>query len=266
MNWQNLQPDSQMTWLFLLLLASLGLIMKLVALLMPGATKETKRRSVFLPIVAPSSLARSLPPTRAPRFFFRAFCCFGALLLHYWIYWKSIQAFNIHGIALSYLAAPAVLLVGEVLLAIAAVFWLPTGRLLPALHRNPLAARSVADFWGGRWNLWFSDWFRYAIFAPLRRRPTLATWVVFFLSGLMHEYVLNLTLWAVTGRRLFGTMMLYFLLQAAGVVIERRLRTTSLPGKILFTWLIVFAPAPLIIHEALLRILHLWPVAALATK
>lgn len=51
--------------------------------------------------------------------------------------------------------------------------------LLPALHRRPWAARSVADFWGSRWNLWFSDWFRYCIFSRLRRRPVFALFLAF---------------------------------------------------------------------------------------
>jgi hypothetical protein len=143
----------------------------------------------------------------------------------------------------------------EVFVAIVTILWLPSGRLLPVLHRNPFAARSLADFWGRRWNLWMSDWFRYVIFTRLRRRPMLAVWLVFFLSGLLHEYVLNLALWLVTGQKLFGTMMLYFLFQAAGVLMERRFTK----GSVLFTWVIVFVPVPLVFHESMLRTLHLWP-------
>jgi hypothetical protein len=181
------------------------------------------------------------------------------LLLYCWLFWKFVDAFQLSDIALSYLVAPAVLLTTEVFVATVTILWLPSGRLLPVLHRNPFAARSVADFWGRRWNLWMSDWFRYVLFAPLRRRPVLAIWLIFFLSGLLHEYVLNLSLWLVTGQKLFGTMMLYFLLQPAGMLLERRFLRNHPRANVLFTWLIVVAPAPLAFHESMLRTLHLWP-------
>jgi hypothetical protein len=75
----------------------------------------------------------------------------------------------------------------------------------------------------------------------------------------MHELVINLPLWFVTGRVLFGTMMLYFLLQGAGILVERRFLKWRTCWRIAFAWLIVFGPVPLIINEGLLRALHLWP-------
>ncbi|HTG44720.1 MAG TPA: MBOAT family protein [Verrucomicrobiae bacterium] len=214
---------------------------------------------IFSPVLAPNSLERSQPLSAMPSILRRAGVCLGGLLLYYWIYWKLVDAFQLHGIILNYLVIPAVLLMTEVFVAIVTILWLPSGRLLPVLHRNPFAARSVADFWGRRWNLWMSDWFRYAMFAPLRRRPVLAVWLIFFLSGILHEYVLNLGLWLVTGKNLFGTMMIYFLLQAVGVLMERRfLKHRPLTNR-LFTWLIVLAPVPLAWNESMLRTLHLWP-------
>jgi hypothetical protein len=75
----------------------------------------------------------------------------------------------------------------------------------------------------------------------------------------MHEWVVNVPLWFITGRVLFGTMMLYFLLQAAGILVERRFLKGRAHWKVAFAWLIVFVPAPLLINEGLLRALHLWP-------
>jgi hypothetical protein len=278
--WQSLNTDWRMTCLNLLALASVGLVMKAIACAsalrakgcplfgkqqaepFQGPLCSSSRLSplfIALPVLAPSSLERSQPLRCFPRFLLHGGGCLGALVLYYWIYWRVIDAFQLHGLALSYLAAPPVLLITEVFLAMITILWLPSGRLLPALHRNPLAARSVADFWGRRWNLWMSDWFRQVIFTPLRRRPVLAVWLIFFLSGLLHEYVLNLALWLVVGKKLFGTMMLYFLLQAAGVWVERRfLRTTGFV-HVLFTWVVVFVPVPLVFHESMLRTIHLWP-------
>ena len=277
MAWQNLSTDWQITWLNLLALASIALVMKAIALLAGPrcraaahdrqvvrhqSEKSSGNRSLqflFSPLLAPNSLERSQPLSAMPRFLLRGGACLGALILYYWIYWKLVDAFQLRGLALSYLCAPAVLLMSEVFIAGVTILWLPSGRLLPVLHRNPFAARSVADFWGRHWNLWMSDWFRDAIFKPLRRRPVLAVWLIFFLSGLLHEYVLNLALWFVTGRKLFGTMMLYFLLQAAGVLLERRFLKEHARANLLFTWLIVLAPVPLVFHESMLRTIHLWP-------
>jgi hypothetical protein len=182
----------------------------------------------------------------------------GVVWLSYWIYWQLIHAFQIRGIFLSYLAVPILLLVHELLIALVNLIFLPSGHLLPALHRRPWVARSIADFWGNRWNLWFSDWFRYTIFSRLRRRPIFALFLVFAVSGLMHEWVINVPLYCLTGRILFGTMMIYFLLQAVGILCERHFLKSHPRLMAAFVWLVVFVPSPLVLNEGLLRVLHLW--------
>ena len=160
---------------------------------------------------------------------------------------------------LSYLAVPSLILIGELLVAIGNLFLLPGGCLLPALHRRPWAARSIADFWGNRWNLWASDWFRYVIFGRLRRRPMFALFLVFAASGILHECVINVPLYCVTGRILFGTMMVYFLLQAVGILVERHFLNGHPRLMVMFVWLVVFVPSPLALNEGYLRALQLWP-------
>ena len=230
--------------------------------MLPNPKSSSSARSLrFLlsPMLAPNSLDRAQTLEALPARLLRGAACLGALILYYWIYWRIVNAFHLRGLALSYLSTVAVLLMTETIAFLVTLLWLPGGRLMPAPHRNPFAARTVADFWGRRWNLWMSDWFRFAIFTPLRRRPVLAVWLIFFVSGVLHEYVLNLTLWIVTGKKLFGTMMLYFLLQGAGVLAERRFLKDHPGINRLFTWLVVFAPVPLVFHESMLRALHLWP-------
>ena len=184
---------------------------------------------------------------------------FAAVLLSYWAYWQLVRGFQIHGILLSYLAVPLLLLIGESLVAIMNLFLLPGGYLLPALLCRPWAARSIADFWGNRWNLWASDWFRYVIFGRLRRRPMFALFLVFAASGILHEGVINVPLYCVTGRILFGTMMVYFLLQAVGIVVERHFLKSHPRLMMAFVWLVVFVPSPLALNEGYLRALQLWP-------
>ena len=71
--------------------------------------------------------------------------------------------------------------------------------------------------------------------------------------------VINIPLFYVTGRALFGTMMLYFLFQAFGVLLERRLFKKQSRLTMLFAYLVVVVPSPLVLNEGLLRALQLWP-------
>ena len=212
-----------------------------------------------MPLPSPSSLPRRRPLNELWGRLGWAAVFAGLLVVHYCILWKLIFPLELPPFLLGYLAAPALLLIGPVLAFVVTLLWLPGGTLLPALHDNPMLARGIAEFWGRRWNLWFSDWFRYVIFAPRRHRPTLALVLVFFVSGLMHEWVINLPLYLFTGKAPFGTMMVYFLLQAAGVLLERRFLKRKARARTLFAWLVVFVPAPLVLNEGLLRTLHLWP-------
>lgn len=250
-------PNWQMTVFFVLALAVMGFVMKLVASFLP-VTIQMERPHLFWLLLSPVSHRRLQPIVTIRKVLLRAALLFGALILSYWIFWWLVRAGLIRGIALSYCAAPVLLLMSETLVAFMTVLWLPSGRLLPSIHNRPWLARSVADFWGNRWNLWFSDWSRHAIFRPLRSRPVFAVILAFAVSGLLHEWVINVPLYFVTGRALFGTMMLYFLFQAAGILVERRFKRRS-TFAVVFTWLVVFAPAPLVINEGLLRTLHLWP-------
>jgi hypothetical protein len=250
-------PSSQMTVFFLLALAVMGFVMKLVASFLP-VTIQVERPYLFWLLLSPASHRRLQPIVTVHKVLLRTVLLFAALVLSYWIIGRLIHIFHIRGILLSYLAAPVALLLMETLVAFATVLWLPSGRVLPSIHNRPWRARSVADFWGNRWNLWFSDWSRYAIFRPLRSRPVLALILAFAVSGLLHEWVINVPLYFVTGRALFGTMMLYFLLQAIGVLLERRFKHRSAVA-VAFAWLVVFVPVPLVINEGLLLTLHLWP-------
>jgi hypothetical protein len=254
--------DWQMTVCWVLSVTLLGFVMKLAALLVPSPSRKTRWSFVLSPVPSPSSLSRSPPsaPSASGVSCVRRLALFGAgVVLYYWLYWHVVRRFDLTGPVLGYLAAPALLLVAEVVSAMVSLLWLIIGRCpRPLLYAPPLA-RSVGDFWGRRWNLWFSDWFRYTVFAPLRRRPVLALLLVFAISGVMHEAVINVPLFFVTGRVLFGSMMLYFMIQPMGVLIERHFFKANPAARVALAWLIVLGPVPLLLNEGMLRALHLWP-------
>lgn len=116
----------------------------------------------------------------------------------------------------------------------------------------PLAATSLTDFWGHRWNRVFSGMLREVLFLPLARRcgPTIALIAVFIYSGLMHE---NFSVGAWSG---FGLPTLYFLIQATGRFIEGRpsfrqqIRRRPWLGR-LWTTTVVLAPVLLLLNEGI---------------
>src|SRR5262245_47420524 len=256
MSFAALSTNWQMTALFFLTLLPLCFVMKLVAF---WGMPESKDWTLILsPFPTPVSVKRALPLSAAPRLIRRFLIDLSACICAYWVYWDVLRRFQPPWVFLSYVGAIMLWMVSEALGSVAPFLALPSGRLLPLPHGSaPPLAKSLSEFWGRRWNVWTSDWFRQMIFHPLQNRPVLALLLVFLASGVFHEWVINVPLYIVTGRKCFGSMILYFLLQALGILIERRTRNRGV--RILLVWLFVFGAAPLMVNEGLLRILHLWP-------
>ncbi|HEV3120775.1 MAG TPA: membrane bound O-acyl transferase family-domain-containing protein, partial [Isosphaeraceae bacterium] len=72
--------------------------------------------------------------------------------------------------------------------------WRLAGVDCQPLFRDPLRSTSLAEFWGRRWNLAFSEMLALAVYQPLvrraGRRPAVA--VAFLGSGLLHELAISL--------------------------------------------------------------------------
>jgi hypothetical protein len=256
MSFVALSPNWQLTALYLLAVSPLFLAMKCVAFW--GAAKSRKDWAVILsPFPTPVSVKRALPLSAAPRVIRRFLLALSVCICSYWLYWNFL-AFRLPPILLSYLGAIMLWLMSEALGAAVVFLAIPWGNLLPFPHgAAPPLAKSLSDFWGRRWNVWVSDWFRQVIFCPLQAHPVLALLLVFLASGDLHEWAINVPLYIVTGKNCFGSMIVYFLLQALGILLERRTRNRQV--RVLFVWLFVFGAAPLIVNEGLLRILQLWP-------
>jgi Membrane bound O-acyl transferase family len=118
------------------------------------------------------------------------------------------------------------------------------------LWHCPLAATSLVDFWGQRWNRIFSGMLRDVMFRPLARRvgAGLALFTVFLYSGLLHE---NFSIGAGSG---YGLPMLYFVIQGLGTWLESRrtLRRVFQRRPWLgraWTTAVVLGPVTLLLHE-----------------
>jgi alginate O-acetyltransferase complex protein AlgI len=134
------------------------------------------------------------------------------------------------------------------------LIWRTLGVDAQPIMNRPLWATSLSDFWGGRWNLAFHDVGREFVFKPLLRRWGVlgATLGVFLFSGIVHEIPMS-----VATRQGLGLPTLYFLIQAAGVVIERSPvgKRFGLGRGLLgraFAALVILAPVGLLFHHAFL--------------
>jgi len=252
--------DWRMTLAFIAAVALLGAFMKAVSLLCSGQRPRNFLFFIFSPLPSVNSLRRVdvASPGDVRRTLFRCGWTIAAFLFAHWVYWQLVRRLSLSGEWLSYLGAPLVWLMGEAGGPTVRAFYLLTGKRVPLPHDRVVVARTLAEFWGRRWNLWFSDWFRQVILHRQRRAPLRALVVVFLISGVMHEFVLNFSLWLTTGHAPFGSMMLYFGLQAAGILVERNCIRRRGTANACFVWLVVVGPAPLIVNEALLRTLQLW--------
>lgn len=146
--------------------------------------------------------------------------------------------------------------------------WRRAGVAAPPLMRAPLAAKAIAEFWSERWNTAFAEVARRHVFRPLARRhgTSLAGVATFAISGLIHESVISLP-----ARAGWGGPTIYFLLQAAGLGVQRHraVRRTWLTTPLrdrLWTIVVIAVPVPLLFHRPFvegvitpfLRQLDLW--------
>jgi Membrane bound O-acyl transferase family len=116
----------------------------------------------------------------------------------------------------------------------------------------PIAATTLGDFWGRRWNRIVPGFLREVVFLPVARRAgaKVALLAVFLYSGLYHECV------SFMARSGYGGPALYFLLQYVGVAIEntrpaRRLLRGRLWLARAWTFAIVVLPVGLFLHPGL---------------
>jgi len=126
----------------------------------------------------------------------------------------------------------------------------------------PLRSCSLAEFWGRRWNIAFSDMARRAVYLPLRDRlgREWAATAAFLFSGVLHELAIS-----VPVRAGYGRPFAYFVLHALLMRAERSpslrpwLTASSRVGRA-WTLLCLLLPLPLLFHPAFLDGV-VWPLA-----
>lgn len=122
-----------------------------------------------------------------------------------------------------------------------------------SIHRSPWAATSLSHFWGRDWNLWVQDWLRDVSKTRGKRKKSYRILVVFIISGLFHEMMINFPYWLMFGKSYFGTMMAYFCIQGLALYIDKKV-IHHYPKIIrrIYMWLAIILPSPLFINVPLL--------------
>lgn len=121
----------------------------------------------------------------------------------------------------------------------------------PPLHDRPILATSVSEFWGSRWNLTVSAYFRAHLLWPMarRRHALVGAMLAFVASGVLHAYIVAVSV----GGFMTLTMFAFFIAQIALVLIERRARIREWPRPLARVWTIgsLLVLSPLFIEPTL---------------
>ena len=134
--------------------------------------------------------------------------------------------------------------------------FLASGTAMRPIHVTPVAARSLRDFWGKRWNRAMSAWLYRFIFLPLAHRHHLHLGLicVFLVSAAMHAWLPLVAL----GASAAFSMGAFFCLQGVFILAEDRLHVCAWPTPLARVWTltILLLTSPLYIYP-ILSLLHL---------
>jgi hypothetical protein len=134
--------------------------------------------------------------------------------------------------------------------------FLASGTAMRPIHVTPVAARSLRDFWGKRWNRAVSAWLYRFIFLPLAHRHHLSLGLicVFLVSAAMHAWLPLVAL----GASAAFSMGAFFCLQGVFILAEDRLHVCAWPIPLARVWTltILLLTSPLFIYPCL-SLLHL---------
>lgn len=128
------------------------------------------------------------------------------------------------------------------------------GFRIPAIHDNPILSRTLAEFWGVRWNQAVHGLLLDHCFRPLARRrlARLGVFAAFVGSALLHAW---LVFSALRDVRMTAVMSAFFVVQGLLVLLERVLRVgrwrSSLARAWTIGWMLVTTP---MFVEPLLRV------------
>ncbi len=252
---------SNITYLYLALLACVGVAMKACSVLTLKEIPASNKLKFFLlgPTPDYSTLLKGRMFSKNDVWDLIKVILPQALLLVIIYSFKEKIFFSNNWIINSYVAIIPFFILTNCFGRILQLLSLKDWSYLPAVHQDIFKSTSLKQFWGKRWNTFFSDWFREHIFSRFSN-PALGSFASFFISAFIHEIIVNVPLYLIYQKSLFGSMFLYFFIQFIGSFIETRLlKNTSLNFKTIFCWIVIILPAPLVLNLGTLRLFMFLP-------
>jgi len=111
------------------------------------------------------------------------------------------------------------------------------------VHNPMFTSKSPSDFWGRKWNMQIHSTLKRSIFKPARKyfSKKIAVAATFFVSGLLHEYVVLIFYRDATLTPSYGKNMIFFGWNGVLILLE------SIVGRLaIFQWMGKRLPGPLI--------------------
>lgn len=232
----------------------------------PEAPTAARVASTLYPVVSPQRLARIPSALHADRVLVGALFCGFAVGLYVmaWSFSPAAPYSGVDSAMRALVGGAAVYFVVDGGMRLTGGLAALAGYELGPLHDAPILSRSLAEFWGRRWNRAVHGWLDENAFRPAMRlvtrragdararRRAMAAGVVaaFVASALLHL----VPTWVALDARAAGSMGAFFVLQGALVVVEARTGVRRWPAPAGHAWTIVllYATAPLFV-EPLLR-------------
>ena len=129
--------------------------------------------------------------------------------------------------------------------------WRSLGIQARPLMNRPLAATSLSDFWGRRWNTAFRDLTYQFLFRPCVALygPRWGILLGFLVSGVVHDLVIS-----VPAQGGYGRPTMFFAIQGGAMIAERsragrRIGLGDGPRGRLFAMVMLLAPVGLLFHR-----------------
>ncbi|MFZ4715444.1 MAG: MBOAT family protein [Bacteriovoracaceae bacterium] len=250
---------NNITFFYAFLLVTIGFGMKFISIVSIKLTNAEKVKFLFLgPTPDYSTVLKKTDLTRHDIISILKVFFLELLFLSFIYYFKETIFFSKLWIVNSYIALFPFYLLTDCYGRLIQLLSLKDCGYLPPVHNKIFHSSSLGNFWGIRWNTYFSDWFRSQIFKKFSHNHFLGSLLVFFISAVIHEIIVNVPLHTIYGVNMYGSMMLYFGIQCVGVYLEKRLNLSLLSRKI-YLWSFIVLPAPLVINLGTLRLTMFLP-------
>ena len=244
-------PEQEVALYTIIILIMVMQSFKLASLLLYPAFQEKQKFFFFSPVLAISTYRRNKRVSlhRIARIT-STLVLYSLITLGCIILYKKL---DLQGHWKTYSFIPIVYFGCEALSRLFQIAFLPTGKIAANFFNHPLYSKSLTEFWGARWNLWISDWYRDVFVRKLSLRKNVKIPLIYIFTGLWHDLVFTVPHYIVTGNNYIGRMTLYFILQTVFIFGDRALFKKNNIWRSLYFYIAIIAPVPIMVPYQMLE-------------